>query len=551
MEVSVSCEGESKGRGAPSWREHTSDTNNNSKRDSWISSSSNSGAAVHTAAAAAAAGSPQRLQSSHTIDEIRARLKPRVQSGGAGVAGLSTTVSSLEALPLSPLPLRLRLQSDGSAPAAAAAAAAAAVVAATTPRVETGISATGEAAAAAAATAAEGSAFIHRGGESPRFRRSGTDCLDTVLRRRQAAAEAAAAANQGKPAAVALGPAEQADCLVMLHELLAFTEALEAHRQQAVSEAARLRRYNAEMFSMLQQANAREQQLFQELLGQRGLLAETHSKQQMLQRSAEEATGSLRKQRDSLLERLQVVETELERCTRENEQLLRQHAVDRASLQELAAIRQSHGLIEREKKQLQSELEAQSVASSRLLNERIELQGQLHRLQSRLQDVEATDPTRFARGEAMKQRVFPVGTGGSEETDEEGAAEVLLLLQQLVSEASPHLSEARRQELLQQGPAKGVLDAFVQIRSEKNEFHGYALELLNRLDALGTPCPSIPCSQHATAETCATAASLAAEEAAAAASAAAAAAPVPSSEKGSSSSGSSAMRGPEAVTQQE
>ena len=60
------------------------------KRSSWLSSSSNnnssssSTAAAAAAAATAAAGpvcSPQRAHCSHTIEEIRARLKPRIQSG--------------------------------------------------------------------------------------------------------------------------------------------------------------------------------------------------------------------------------------------------------------------------------------------------------------------------------------------------------------------------------------------------------------------------------------------------------------------------------------
>ncbi|KAL8435582.1 hypothetical protein Efla_004825 [Eimeria flavescens] len=575
--MEVSCEGETKDGGPSNRGPHAQDINT-PRRPSWISSSSSSTAAVAAAAAAAAAGSPQRLQSSHTIEEIRARLRPRIQSGGAGASTACVSVSSLESLPLSPLPLRLRLQSDAAAaPAAAAAAAATAAAAAGggSPHSSSGKSV---ATATAAAAAAERPVYVHREGESPPFRRSGTDGLDGVLRRRQAAAEAAAeaaaqaaaeaaaAAAEGKLAAASLSPADQANCLLMLHELLAFVDALESHRQQAVFEASRLRCYNAEMALMLQQANAREQQLFRELQGHRSLLVETHNNLQLLQRSAEETAGSLKTQRDSLMERLQAVEAELERCHQENEQLLRQHALDEASLRELAAIRQSHGIIEREKKQLQSELEAQSVASSRLLNERIELQGQLHRLQIKLQDVESTDPARLHSSGGFKEKA-PVlqvfGDGGLRctETDEEGSADMLLLLQQLVSEVSPHLSETRRQELLQQGPARKLLDAFLQIRAEKNEFHGYALELLNRLDALGGHSPSIANSQLATVETCATAASLVVEDAAAAAAAPAAAAPDafaaagPTGPKGdssrSSSSSSSMTAAPEPGEEQQ
>ncbi|CDJ44367.1 hypothetical protein, conserved [Eimeria tenella] len=96
--------------------------------------------------------------------------------------------------------------------------------------------------------------------------------------------------------------------------------------------------------------------MLQELEAHRLLLLEAHAKLLQLEKRAEEAAASLRNQRDTLLERLQVLEKELQRVNRENEQLLQQQAANEASLRELAAIRQSHGAIEREKKHLQSEV---------------------------------------------------------------------------------------------------------------------------------------------------------------------------------------------------
>ncbi|CDI80396.1 hypothetical protein, conserved [Eimeria acervulina] len=471
------------------------------KRSSWLSSSSNnnssssSTAAAAAAAATAAAGpvcSPQRAHCSHTIEEIRARLKPRIQSGGGGGSGVSTAAPSFESLPISPSLLRQRLQSDGAVAAAAAASASAA----DSPR-SSNSSIAATAAAAAAAAVAEPSVSVHREEETPSFRSYGLDPLDSLMRRRQTAAAAAAATATSAAAAAAglnrtatqLDAADAKSCLLMLHELL---EAAEAHRQQSVKEAQRLRGFNSDLCLLLQQANSREQQIFIELAANRSLLAEAHNKILLLERSAEEAAASLRTQRDTFAERLQVVEAELARCTRENEQLRQQQAANEASLRELAAIRESHGAIEREKKQLQSELEAQAVASSRLLNDRIELQGQLHRLQAQLQEVE-TPGVSLKQQDSMKQRMLG-NTSFIEETDEDSTARVLLLLQQFAAEVSPHLGDNERhelleQQLLQQGAAKGILEAFQQLRAEKNEFHGYALELLNRLDALGLTGP--------------------------------------------------------------
>ncbi|CDJ66251.1 hypothetical protein, conserved [Eimeria necatrix] len=190
------------------------------------SSSSSSGAAAAAAAVAAAAASAGSTQKAHwapTIEEIRARLKPRGPCGDGG-SGVSTAAPSYEALPMSPSFLRLRLQSDGAAAAAAAAAPAAAASAAAA--ASPGRSSS-TAAAAAAAAAAERSLSVHREAESLHFRASGSDCLETIMRRRQTAAAAAAAATAAAAAAAApdkaaaqLDPAGQAKCLLMLHELL-------------------------------------------------------------------------------------------------------------------------------------------------------------------------------------------------------------------------------------------------------------------------------------------------------------------------------------------
>ncbi|XP_026193819.1 uncharacterized protein LOC34623666 [Cyclospora cayetanensis] len=491
----------------------------------------NSSSTTAAAAAAAAAGSgaprgsPQRMQSTHTIEEIRARLRPRIQSGripgdakfafggsresaegwvegrahamqpaacAVFLTGTSSAaVHSLETLPGASSPLRLRPQSDGGIAAAAGSAAAVARSPQSSSRSST--------AAATGGVAAERAVSVQREAAAPHFRASGADCLETIIRRRQTIASE----QQGGVPSPLLAGGEQTDCLFLLHELLAFVEALEAHRQQSLAEAVRLRRYNSEMAMLLQQANAREQQLFKELQKQRSLLAETHTKMQQLQHNAEEAAQSLKTQRDVLAERLQVVETELERCVAENQQLLRQNAQNDACLRELAAMRQSHGVIEREKKQLQSELEAQAVARSRLLNERIELQGQLHRLQSRLEDVETADagrgPADFPVCEAAAfSQVYGDGVF-FEETTEEGCAMMGVLLHQLMAEVSPHLTDAQREEFVQQGAAKRIQEAFLQMRAEKVEFHGYALELLNRLDAIGgtSCCSSVsPSQQH-------------------------------------------------------
>ncbi|CDJ43946.1 hypothetical protein ETH_00032720 [Eimeria tenella] len=187
------------------------------------SSSSSSGAAAAAAAAvaaaAASAGSAQKAHWAPTIEEIRARLKPRGPCGDGG-SGVSTAAPSYEALPMSPSFLRLRLQSDGAAAAAAAPAAAASAAgsaAAASP---------GSSSSTAAAAAAERSLSVQREAEALHFRASGSDCLETIMRRRQtaaaAAATAAAAAAAAAPdrAAAQLDPAGQAKCLLMLHELL-------------------------------------------------------------------------------------------------------------------------------------------------------------------------------------------------------------------------------------------------------------------------------------------------------------------------------------------
>ncbi|OEH78197.1 hypothetical protein cyc_07773 [Cyclospora cayetanensis] len=391
------------------------------------------------------------MQSTHTIEEIRARLRPRIQSGRIPGDAKFAFGGSRESAEGNLICSRAFL-GDTS----------------------------GRFFPAASPPAREAAA--------PHFRASGADCLETIIRRRQTIASE----QQGGVPSPLLAGGEQTDCLFLLHELLAFVEALEAHRQQSLAEAVRLRRYNSEMAMLLQQANAREQQLFKELQKQRSLLAETHTKMQQLQHNAEEAAQSLKTQRDVLAERLQVVETELERISNSYGKTRRMmHA-------SLAAMRQSHGVIEREKKQLQSELEAQAVARSRLLNERIELQGQLHRLQSRLEDVETADAGRHAHGGTMKQRVYGDGVF-FEETTEEGCAMMGVLLHQLMAEVSPHLTDAQREEFVQQGAAKRIQEAFLQMRAEKVEFHGYALELLNRLDAIGgtSCCSSVsPSQQH-------------------------------------------------------
>ena len=73
------------------------------KRSTWLGSSSSTTSSA-AAAAAASVGSPQRMQSSHTIEEIRARLRPRVQSGKG--LGFRVALAVAAALLLSPFPAR-------------------------------------------------------------------------------------------------------------------------------------------------------------------------------------------------------------------------------------------------------------------------------------------------------------------------------------------------------------------------------------------------------------------------------------------------------------
>ncbi|PHJ23328.1 hypothetical protein CSUI_002838 [Cystoisospora suis] len=316
-----------------------------------------------------------------------------------------------------------------------------------------------------------------------------------------------------------LDGAERHDLLITVHELLAYLEVVERFRQKAVEDSSRLRQYCTELGCMLKQANEREERGHREVEKQRNFLLTCQAQIQALKNTTDTAMNELRTQRDMLAERLNVTTVELEHALKENERLLLEREAQEIAVRDGQNVRKAYAFLEEEKKQLQNEVEALRVELSKAQSERNSLLAEMHALRDRallsphlfenqeqpLQLQQEEEERERQRGEEEKDnrekneeeegwqrdtRDGREGHGGEEEEDGEFEVlvEELFLTSRDRSEKKykttedPHDDE-RNQERKRREKVDKILAIYKNLREEKNEYHGYAVELLNRLDS--------------------------------------------------------------------
>ncbi|CBZ54928.1 hypothetical protein NCLIV_053550 [Neospora caninum Liverpool] len=312
---------------------------------------------------------------------------------------------------------------------------------------------------------------------------------------------------------------ERKDFAVIAQELLAYLEVVETFRQRAVEESSRLRQYSGELGAMLQQANQREEQSHRELARQHKVLTSCQARVQALRADSETAINDLTVQRDTLAERLRVTSVELEHALKENERIRLEREAQEISVRDVEALR----------------LECSKSKSERnsLLAEVHHLQNQLGNIEetvsrnypflpsleaafsrrpslahlSQTEDAHSTACASSAAPEASRPRetaacaerdasqggqTYATGRGEprGRETREAREAEEPLeaddevenLLRDLLARA--HAASENGQEPGEaQRNSEKLLYLVRKLRSERNEYYGYAVELLNRLDA--------------------------------------------------------------------
>ncbi|RQX72282.1 hypothetical protein TGCAST_309090 [Toxoplasma gondii CAST] len=328
---------------------------------------------------------------------------------------------------------------------------------------------------------------------------------------------------------------EKRDFAIVAQELLAYLEVVEKFRQRAVEEASRLRRYSAELGAMLQQANQREEQSHRELARQHKVLTSCQARIQTLRADSETAINDLTLQRDTLAERLRVTSVELEHALKENERMRLERDAQEISVRDCRNIRKAYVLVEQEKKHLQKEVEALHLECSKSQSERNTLLAEMHHLQSQLGNIEETVsrsyfpsleasasssalgyPAQPANGlsgacvsSAAEEKASLETTAGADgEAAQSGAQtqaqiharrmqadgghaedsvgpddEVEGLLRDLLARLHAPLGERGESEAEAQDKSAKLLYLVRKLRSERNEYYGYAVELLNRLDA--------------------------------------------------------------------
>ncbi|KEP61309.1 UNVERIFIED_CONTAM: hypothetical protein HHA_309090 [Hammondia hammondi] len=328
---------------------------------------------------------------------------------------------------------------------------------------------------------------------------------------------------------------EKRDFAVVAQELLAYLEVVEKFRQRAVEEASRLRRYSAELGAMLQQANQREEQSHRELARQHKVLTSCQARIQTLRAESETAINDLTLQRETLAEHLRVTSVELEHALKENERMRLERDAQEISVRDCRNIRKAYVLVEQEKKHLQKEVEALHLECSKSQSERNTLLAEVHHLQSQLGNIEEAvsrsyrpsldasvssaalgHPAQAVNGfsgacvsSAAEEMASPETTAGADgEAAQTGAQmqarahaqrmqadrrhaedfvepddEIEGLLRDLLARLNAPAGEGGESEAETQGKSEKLLYLVRKLRSERNEYYGYAVELLNRLDA--------------------------------------------------------------------
>ncbi|PFH33917.1 hypothetical protein BESB_070690 [Besnoitia besnoiti] len=283
-----------------------------------------------------------------------------------------------------------------------------------------------------------------------------------------------------------LGEHDKADLVVITQELLAYLEVVEKFRQRAVDEAHRLRQYSAELGAMLQQANQREEQSHRELARQHGVLTSCQTRIQELRNDSESAINDLTLQRDTLAERLRVTSVELEHALKENERMRLEREAQEISVRDCQNIRKAYSLVEQEKKQLQEEVESLRLQCSKSQSERNAMLAEVHHLQRALCAEEASlrDYARLGgRGGLCGDAQTDAGrleAARVEEGREDGVEE---LLKELLQTKAPAEGADAHDNAVTHEKAEKLMGIFRKLRSERNEYYGYAVELLNRLDS--------------------------------------------------------------------